>query len=500
MTQTTDVRPEPVAPVLVDNATVSAPLAPVVNPALTSETVGWTAMGTEADADLAVRTANRAFPGWSNLTASQRAAYLLNAAAALDPHGEERARLLVREQGKVLWEARMETHRVGDMLRYYASLADDVAAEQVSSDARGSVIVRRRPMGVVAIIVPWNAPVYLAFLAVAPALMAGNTIVVKPSELAPLTLTEILSTLAKVLPAGVVNVVPGDGAVVGATFSAHPLVRKVLFTGSTKTGQAVMRAAAGTLKNIGLELGGNDPAIVLESASITDQLINELIKGVYTGTGQICFNVKRIYVHESHYREFLDRFTAAADEIVVGPGLDPAATMGPLNNEPQFRRVEELLARAHSAGAHVATLGRKLDPATWDAGYFMLPSVVSDLPDDAELVQCEQFGPTVPVLTFRDEEEALARANDTEFGLAASLWSDDVDHAFELARRVEAGTVFVNVHRLGASDITMPFGGVKRSGIGRNHGLVAIEGCTEMQVLAHRVDHDKLPGPQVYGQ
>jgi aldehyde dehydrogenase len=501
MTQTTAPQTtEPVAHVLVGRSTHPAPLAPVVNPALTSETVGWTAMGTAADADLAVRTAHRAFPRWSALTPAERGAYLVDAAAALDPSGEERARLLVREQGKVLWEARMETSRVGDMLRYYASLAEEVAAEKVTDDARGSLRVRRRPMGVTAIIVPWNAPVYLAFLAVAPALMAGNPIVVKPSELAPLALTETLTTLAAVLPEGVVNVVPGDGAVVGAALSAHPLVRKVLFTGSTATGQAVMRAAAGTVKNVGLELGGNDPAIVLESARITDQLIGELVKGVYTGTGQICFNVKRIYVHESRYREFLSAFTAAVDEIVVGSGLHPEATMGPLNNDPQRRRVEELVAGARSSGADVATVGRKLDPATWDSGYFMLPSVVSGLSDDADLVRCEQFGPTVPVLPFRDEDDVVARANDSEFGLAASLWTEDVDHAFELSRRIESGTVFVNVHRLGASDITMPFGGMKRSGIGRNHGIVAIEGCMEMQVVAHRVDHERLPGPHLYGQ
>jgi aldehyde dehydrogenase len=497
MTQAAELRTEPVADLFVGGQSLPADLRPVPNPAMTSETVGWTAMATEADADLAVETAHRAFAGWSTLSPAERAALLEAAADVLDPGAAERARLLVREQGKVLWEARMETGRTGDMLRYYASLADEVAAEEVSTDARGTMVVRRRPMGVTAIIVPWNAPVYLALLAVAPALMAGNTIVVKPSELAPLALTETLTTLAQALPTGVVNVVPGDGAVVGQALSRHPLVRKVLFTGSTASGQAVMRTAAETVKNIGLELGGNDPAIVLESARIDDQLVREMVKGVYTGTGQICFNVKRIYVHESRYAEFVDAFTAAVDEIVVGSGLDEATTMGPLNNEPQLRRVEALLATTRAAGANVATLGRKLDPQTWDDGYFMLPSVVTDLPDDADLVRCEQFGPTVPVLRFRDEHEVLARANDSEFGLAASLWTEDVDHAFDLARGVEAGTVFVNVHRLGASDITMPFGGVKRSGIGRNHGLVAIQGCMEMQVVAHRVDHDRLPGPEL---
>jgi aldehyde dehydrogenase len=429
------------------------------------------------------------------LSPYERGQHLIAAAKKLDVDTDARASLLVREQGKVMWESRADVGRAGDMLRYYASLAEDIARENVTDDSRGTFLTRRRPMGVTAIIVPWNAPVYLAFLAVAPSLMAGNTIVVKPSELAPLALTSTLSILASALPEGVVNVVPGDGAEVGGALSGHSLVRKVLFTGSTASGQAVMRAAANNLKNIGLELGGNDPAIVLETAQLSDKTIREIVKGVFTGTGQICFNIKRIYVQSTIYQDFLEKFTSAVDEIVVGNGLDPESTMGPLNNRSQFDKVNELVSATSANGGKVTTLGRKLDQSAWENGYYMLPSVATQVSEDAEIVTCEQFGPIVPIMQFDEEADVIRRANDSEFGLAASIWTEDIDHAFELARSIDAGTVFANVHRLGASDITMPFGGVKRSGIGRNHGITAVEGCMELQVIAHRNDHERLPGP-----
>jgi aldehyde dehydrogenase len=242
-------------------------------------------------------------------------------------------------------------------------------------------------------------------------------------------------------------------------------------------------------------LGGNDPAIVLDSATVTDRMARELVSGVYTLSGQVCFNVKRIYVHASRYDQFVDRFTAAVDELVVGDGLDPRATMGPLNNRMQYDRVVSLVDGARAAGGTVRRLGHKLSERDWERGYFLPPMVVTGLAPDAELVATEQFGPVVPVLPFGDDDQAVAMANATEYGLAASVWTDDREHARRVARRLEAGSVFVNVHRIGASDVSMPFGGFKRSGMGRNHGVAALHACTESQVIADWTDVSGLPDP-----
>jgi aldehyde dehydrogenase len=463
-------------------------LKPVINPAQVDEVVGHVALGTAEDADAAVVAADGAFPSWSALSADERAKLLLKAAETIEVCIEDRARLLTREHGKVLWESKTDAIGAVKILRYYAGLAEEYAQDKVIEDARGRIVLTRRPIGVGVVIVPWNYPVLLAFLMLAPALLAGNTVVVKPSELTPLALCDTLRILAEELPPGVVNVVPGYGHQVGAALVRHPRVRKISFTGSVDTGRTIMREAASTVKNVGLEMGGNDPALILESATISDRLISELIKSVFISSGQICYNVKRLYVQRAHYDDFVEQFTQAADEIVVGNGLDSRSTIGPLNNERQFRFVSDLVERTRRSSAVVRTVGRKLDPTTWDRGYFLLPTVVTGIHPESELVACEQFGPVIPILPFNTEEEAVRLANATEFGLAASVWTDDVDHGFDVARQLEAGTAFVNVHRVGASDVSMPFGGFKQSGIGRGHGFIALEENSELQTLAHRID------------
>lgn len=411
---------------------------------------------------------------------------LLAAASELEATNAHRAELLTREHGKPLSEAGHDVGGAPRILRYYAGLASRYGTPDVSDGELGRIEKWRRPMGPMAIIVPWNAPVYLAYLMIAPALLAGNTLVVKPPSFTPLALTDTLAVLDSLLPDGVVNVVPGPGPTVGSALALHPEVRGIRFTGSTETGKQLMRQAAGTVKNIGLELGGNDPAVVLEGATISDQLVTEFVRGVYGGTGQICYNIKRIYVHRSRFEDFVGRFTQAVSEMVVGDGLDPTVDMGPLNNQPQYTFVTNLVERTRSRGADVVTVGIAHDEEAWDQGWFMRPSVVTGVSQDDEIVKCEQFGPVVPVLPFEHEEEAVRLANQTEFGLAASVWDDDVDHAFEVAGRIEAGTVFVNVHRVGASDVAMEFGGFKQSGLGRGHGWAALEESSELQVIAHR--------------
>ncbi len=476
------------APILIDGQTqFDADHALVVtNPAHHTEAVGRRAVGTGGYAQAAVEAATSAFEGWSALTAAERAQRMLAAAEAIEAGNDERAKILTREHGKPLSEAAHDVGGAPKILRYYAGLADRLDTPDVTNDNLGRIVRLLRPMGPTAVIAPWNAPVYLSYLMIAPALLAGNTIVIKPPSYTPLAVTDTLLELDRHLPSGVINVVPGSGPEVGAALVRHPSVRNIRFTGSTETGKQLMRDAADSVKNIGLELGGNDPAVVLEGATISDQLISEFVRGVYAGTGQICYNIKRIYVHRSLYEDFVDRFTSAVDQMVVGDGLEPDVTMGPLNNEAQFKFVDALVGRTRTNGATVATLGQRHDPTTWDDGWFILPSVVTGLAQGAELVQCEQFGPVIPILPFDEEAEAIALANQSEFGLAASVWDDDVDHAFDVARQIEAGTVFVNVHRVGASDVSMEFGGFKQSGLGRGHGWVAVEENSELQVLAHR--------------
>ncbi|MGX1668084.1 aldehyde dehydrogenase family protein [Streptomyces sp. NPDC055400] len=466
----------------------------VVNPARTREVVGRYARGGADDVDAAVRAAHEAFPGWAALTAAERAAYLLRAADELDASVEERAVLITRETGKVLGEARVDAGGAGNLLRSFAALAAQVDAEEELATGIGPALVHHVPMGPVGVIAPWNTPVLLAFMALGPALIAGNTVVVKPPEIAPLALSRTLAAVARVLPPGVVNSVPGRGDGAGAALTAHPRVRKILFTGSVATGRAVMRAAAGNLKSLGMELGGNDAALVLESADITEELAREFIAGTFSAAGQICYNVKRIYVHRSRHDEFVAAYTDLAAQIVVGDGLDPRTHMGPLATREGCERTARLRADAEKAGAHVATVGVRGE--AWDHGWFQLPTVVTGIDPGAELVTTEQFGPIVPVLAFDDEDEAVRLANDTEYGLAGSVWSTDVDHATAVARRLECGSAFVNVHRVGASPMAVPFGGMKQSGIGRNHGLPSVRACQEPQAVVRVDPPGALPGLQ----
>ena len=467
-------------------STLTAPY-PIVNPARLSEVVGQASNATPNVMERAIQSAALAFPEWSTMAVRDRAELLGHAADELEPSLEELADLLTREHGKLLAESRKDVGSGPRLLRYYAGLADRLSAPDVVEDQRGRIVTRWRPVGVTGVIVPWNAPVLLGFLMIAPALLAGNTLVVKPSELAPLTVTRVLTILSRCLPPGVVNVVPAVGAEAAQLLTTHGSVRRVVFTGSTATGRMVMAQAAGTIKNLSLELGGNDPAIVLDDAVVDDALVHGLRRGVFDQAGQTCLSVKRIYVHRSRYEDFVEAFVATADEIVVGDGRKAQSTMGPVNSAGQRSRIEGLVAAAQAEG-EIHMCGRALDPEGWQDGHFLLPMVATGLSPTARLVTEEQFGPVVPVLAYDDLDEAVGWANATEYGLNTSVWTSDPDRAFALADRLEAGTVFVNVHRGGASDYTMPFGGVKQSGFGRTHGWRALEEASELQVLAHRTD------------
>ncbi len=399
------------------------------------------------------------------------------AAQRLDPLVAEATPVLVAEVGKVPAEADFDAGGAPGLLRRSAELHAEADAATVVEDGAVRSTLRHRPVGPVAVVVPWNSPVYLAFLAVAPALLAGCTVVVKPPEDAPLALTGLLHALADALPEAVVNVVPGRGAEAGQALVGHPGVRAVFFTGGVDTGVAVARAAAANVTQVTLELGGNDPALVLADATISPDLLRELVAGAFVGSGQICQSIKRVYVHRSRHAELVAGLTALIEQLPVGPASEPGVLIAPLTTDAGVRRAEQLVASARAAGARVIESGTVVGDLR--RGRFVRPTIVTDLPPDHPLVLVEQFCPVLPVIAVDDDDQAIAEANRTEFGLAASVWSDDITHAEAVAARVEAGTVFVNVHRLGASTEAVPYGGVKRSGIGRNHGLWSIRACTE---------------------
>jgi aldehyde dehydrogenase len=467
---------------------VSDRVTKIFNPANIKECVGEISQGTAADVELAVEAAEKAWESWAQTTASERGELLTKMAEYMERNYAPLAELLVRENGRLLSELNFDILGGANVIRYYSSLAAEVEKEEIIENHQGTMILTRQPMGVTSIIVPWNSPVYLTCLMLGPALMAGNTVVIKPSTFSPLAVTKILREMAKMLPSGVLNIVLGSGATVGEAMVSHPKVRKVTFTGSTEVGAGIIRNSANTIKNVSMELGGNDAAIILKDAEIDEKLVCELIKGVFIGCGQICFGVKRIYVQREKYSEFVERFTQAASSFKVGSGLDARSTMGPVNNESQYKMVKQLISDAREKGAKVTTVGEFVEGVNPEEGYFILPTIITNVAQDDPIVQNEQFGPVIPILPFDTEEEAIAMANDTEFGLGNSVWTKDVEKGFKLARRLQSGSVFVNVHRVGASAVNMPFGGFKQSGIGRGHGVEALYEQMELQALIHRTD------------
>lgn len=466
---------------LIDGQLSAADLRDAYDPGRLNEVVARVAVGTADDVDRAVQAAHRAFPGWRDTPAAERVQKLLAAAELLAGSGEELAPLLVREHGGVLWEAQADFALGSGVLQHMVSLVEDFLRPVQFDDEQAFISLEKVPRGVAAAVVPWNMPVVLTMMKLAPALATGNTLVLKPSPFAPAALTLVLQKIAATLPPGVLNVVHGEGDV-GAALCSHPLVRKVAFTGGTATGRKVVEATAPTLKNVTLELGGNDPAIVLDDAD-TDAALDRMLKGVYTRTGQICFAVKRIYVPRGRYQQFADALCDRVSSYAVGHGLDPQASFGPLNNEAQFKKVLNLLDRTRSSSATLVELGRKLDPSSWDNGYYMLPHVVRDIEHTAPLSCEEQFGPVVPLIAYDDEEQVISWANDSDYGLASSVWTTDPDRGLAMARRIEAGSTFINTHSFDSLDLRMPFGGVKQSGIGREYGASGLSAYVEEHAI-----------------
>jgi acyl-CoA reductase-like NAD-dependent aldehyde dehydrogenase len=429
---------------------------------------------TDAQVEEVMAAAEAAFrTSWST-DREQRRKALHAAAGVIAAHEDELTALVVREQGKPAADARMEAMASALVFRYYADL--EVPPEVIQDDASGYVAVTHRPVGPVVAITAWNIPLIMASCKVAPVLAAGNTAVVKPSPFTPATTLRLGELLRPVLPAGVLNVVSG-GPDLGPKLTHHPLTRKITMTGSVATGKKVAAAAAADLKRVTLELGGNDAAIVLDDADPA-AVAERLFWGAFGNCGQLCIAAKRIYVHESVLGELTDALVARAERTVVGDGADPATELGPLQNEPQLRRVTAIVEDAAAQGARVLTGGRRLDRP----GYFYAPTIVAGAEHGMRIVDEEQFGPVMPLLPYRDLDEAITRANDTSFGLGGSVWSGDPARAAGIAARIEAGMVWINTHGDNAFP-RQPFGGVKWSGLGSELGPWGYLAATDTQVI-----------------
>ncbi|MFI0481100.1 aldehyde dehydrogenase family protein [Actinomadura sp. 9N215] len=445
----------------------------VIDPA-TGEVAERAPDASPAQLDAAMSAAEAAYPGWRGDEAARREA-LLAAADIMFARSEEFGRVLTLEQGKPLRDAIREVVGAGVWLRYFAGL--ELPREVIQDDAAALVEVVRRPMGVVAAITPWNYPLLLAVWKLAPALLAGNTVVLKPSPFTPLSSLMLGAALRDVLPPGVLNVVSGGDAL-GAAMTAHDVPRKISFTGSVATGRRVAAAAAPDLKRVTLELGGNDPAIVLDDADPA-AVADRLFAAAFQNNGQVCSAIKRVYVPDALYADLVDALAERARAARIGNGMDDGVQYGPINNRPQYERVGELVADALAGGARAAAGGRPVD----GPGYFFAPTILADVDDGARIVDEEQFGPALPIVRYAGVEDALARANGTHFGLSGSVWGADADRAAEIAGRLECGTAWVNTHLALAPH--QPFGGFKHSGVGVENGPWGLYGFTELQVV-HR--------------
>jgi acyl-CoA reductase-like NAD-dependent aldehyde dehydrogenase len=332
-------------------------------------------------------------------------------------------------------------------------------------------------------IVPWNAPVPLGFMQIIPALLAGNAVIVKPPETCPLALTRCVEMIADLFPPGVLGLVTGLPAEIGDRLTGHPDVAKIAFTGSIPSARHIMANAAETIKGITLELGGNDPAVLLDDVDLSDKTMDQMASVVFRMSGQVCMAIKRVYVPRAIKDRFVDAFARAADKVVVGEGLRPRVTMGPLHQEKGLLRGRSLVEDAEQSGASVLPLGKIDDLETFNGGWFMQPTLVTDVPDDAPLMTEEQFCPALPIATYEDIDEAVSRANDTIFGLGGSVWGKNVDRALEVARRIQSGTVWVNTHGTHAINRRAPYGGIKQSGIGRRAGIEGMHEYLQVQTI-----------------
>jgi (Z)-2-((N-methylformamido)methylene)-5-hydroxybutyrolactone dehydrogenase len=434
----------------------------------------------DEDVDRAVAAARAAFEGaWGSLTGFDRARLMHRLADLIERDADRLAELESRDSGKLLREFSGQMRALPSWFRYFAGWADKLAGESIPSDKPNFVTFTQRiPVGVVAAVVPWNSPLLLLTWKLAPALATGCTMVVKPSDHTPVTALELATLVTEAgIPDGVFNVITGNGPAVGRALVRHPGVDKVAFTGSTKTGIDVAEGATSHLARVTLELGGKSAQVVFADADL-EAAANGVIAGVFAASGQTCMAGSRLIVHEDVHDELIERVAARAREIVLGNPLEPETEMGPIANAQQFEKVTGILEAALAQGA-TAVCGGGPDPDL--GGYFVKPTLLTNVGADSPAVREEIFGPVVAALTFTDEDEAVVMANDTEYGLAGAVWTLDVRRALRVAQRIRAGTVWINAYRVVAPNV--PFGGFGASGIGRENGLDVLREYTETRSI-----------------
>lgn len=434
-----------------------------------------------ADVDAAVSAARAAFenPKWRNMDAADRALILWRIADGIEARAEHLVRLEVMDNGKPLREAQIDIREAIDSFRYYAGWTTKMSGDTLP--VRGNILnyTVREPVGVVGAIIPWNFPLLMAAWKIAPALACGNTVVLKPAEQTPLTALELGAiAVAAGLPPGVLNIVPGLGESAGAAIVRHPGVDKIAFTGSTSVGKHIMREAAESLKKVSLELGGKSPNIIFEDADL-DAAVRGSFSAIYYNTGQTCTAGSRLLVHESVKDQVVAKLAERASKMTAGDPLDPKTRLGPVISQEQMDRVLGYIKKGSDEGAKIVAGGTRLAYNGEERGYWIAPTIFDDVKADACIAQEEIFGPVLAVVTFRDEEEAIAIANSTIYGLAAGIWTNGVKRAHRVAKRLEAGTVWINTYH--PLDAASPFGGYKQSGYGRELGANALDLYTQIK-------------------
>lgn len=448
----------------------------IVNPA-TGGYLGEAPIATPEQLDQAISSARRAFPSWASKSYDERASVLFEIARIIEKGVDGYKKSLTAEQGKPHQDALIE---IMGSVHWFRETAKLRLPEIVHEDTpERTAISRHVALGVTAAIVPWNFPVLLAVWKIAPALLAGNTIIVKPSPFTPLTTLRIIADVQKALPPGVLSVLSGDDGL-GPLMTAHPGIDKIAFTGSSQTGKNIMQNASSNLARITLELGGNDPMIVLPEVD-PEILVPHIFWGAFSNNGQLCIAAKRIYIHDSVYERVRDALVAYAKGIVVGDGSCEAVQLGPVQNKRLFNKLRGIFEDTHVRGCKFA-LGGEFPPHSSARGLFVPISIVDNPPEDSRIVQEEQFGPIVPLLRWSDEDDVVRRANATPYGLAASVWGNDLARARQIASRIEAGNVWVNeIHKFGP---TIPGGGHKHSGIGVENGVDGLAHWTNLQTIS----------------
>lgn len=447
----------------------------ISNPA-TEEIVGYATQCSDLILEDAVKSSARAQLLWAKTSDQKKRDACVQISQVIEQHAQELAQLLSQEQGKPLKGLGAE-FEIGGAIAWSAYAASlELPIKIIEEDESHRIEQHRTPIGVVGAITPWNWPVMIAIWHIVPAIRAGNSVIIKPSPYTPLSTLRLVELINTVLPKGLLNCVSGDGSI-GAKMSAHSGIQKIVFTGSTETGKIIMRASADNLKRLTLELGGNDAGIVLEDANPA-AIAEGIFWGAFINSGQTCAALKRLYVPESLYEAMCQELVALANTVPMGNGLDEGIALGPLQNKMQFDKIVSLVEDSRTQGARILSGGAP----TSDKGYFFPITLVADLPPGARLIEEEQFGTVLPIIKYTNLDEAIDQANRLDVGLAASVWSSDTQIAFDVAKRLEAGTVYINKH--GELAPNVPFGGIKGSGIGVEFGQEGLEANTNIKIYS----------------